>query len=147
MDGVDYLFLSEEEFRARIERDELLEHALVHGRLYGTPRAHVEEILGRGEVCLLNVDVQGAAQIRGRIEPALFVFLTAPSSGELESRLRARGAEDEEAVARRLATALEEMAREGEYDVTIVNDDLDRAAAELRARIEDYRERFEERRT
>ena len=145
--GVDYEFLGEDEFRARIERGELLEHANVHGNLYGTPRSHVEEILERGEVCLLNVDVQGAAQIRGRIEPALFVFLVAPGAEELERRLRGRDADDEETVARRLAAAVEEMARKSEYDVTIVNDDLVRAAEELATRIEEFRRRLEERRT
>ncbi len=146
-EGADYVFLGEDDFRARIERGELLEHAVVHGNLYGTPRSHVEEILERGEVCLLNVDVQGAAQIRGRIEPALFVFLVAPGTEELERRLRGRGVDDEATVARRLATAVEEMARKSEYDVTIVNDDLDRAAEELATRIEEYRRRLEERRT
>jgi len=147
VDGVDYVFLGEDDFRARIERGELLEHATVHGNLYGTPTSHVEEILERGDVCLLNVDVQGAAQIRGRIVPALFVFIVAPGAEELERRLRGRGLDDEETVARRLATAVEEMARKSEYDVTIVNDDLGRAAEELATRIEEYRRRLEERRT
>jgi guanylate kinase len=130
-DGVDYVFLSDEEFLARIARGEFLEHAVVHGKRYGTPKAHVAEILGRGEVCLLNVDVQGAASVKGRVEPALFVFLTAPGDEELERRLRSRGTDDEVEVDRRLTVAREELRREAEYDVTVVNDDLDRCVAEV----------------
>jgi guanylate kinase len=132
VDGRDYLFLSREAFRGMIDRGELLEHATVYGNLYGTPRRHVEEILGRGDVCLLNVDVQGAAQIRGRIGPAMFVFLTPPSEEALAARLSGRGTDDAATVERRLAVAKEELAREGEYDVSVVNDDLDRAVGEIR---------------
>jgi guanylate kinase len=141
VEGVDYVFLAEEEFLARVERGEFLEHARVHGQLYGTPRIHVQEILGRGDVCLLNVDVQGAAAIRGEVEPALFVFLAAPDAGELERRLRLRGANDEAEMSVRLEVARDEMDRRSEYDVTVVNDDLDVAVAELAAAIEEARSR------
>ncbi len=143
MDGVDYRFLSEEEFRARVARGEFLEYAVVHGNLYGTPRQGVEEILARGDVCLLSIDVQGAAQVRGRVEPALFLFVKTPDEAELERRLRGRGTETDEAVRRRLRNAREELAREGEFDATVVNDDLERAVAEARARIEERRKRPE----
>lgn len=134
--GVDYIFLGEEEFRSRIGDGGLLEHAVVHGRLYGTPRAHVEEILRRGEVCILNVDVQGAASIRGQVEPALFVFLAPPSEAELRRRLEGRGTEDEATLSKRLENALGELERAEEYDVTVVNDDLDSAVAEIRSKVE-----------
>ncbi len=143
-DGVDYVFLDEEEFDARLERGEFLEHAIVHGRRYGTLRSEVERILAGGGVCLLNVDVQGAAQIRGRIEPALFVFLKPPDPETLEARLRGRGTESGAERGRRLAVAREELAREGEYDATVVNDDLDRAVSELRSLIETQRTRAAE---
>jgi guanylate kinase len=134
-DGVDYLFFTREEFLARVARGEFLEHATVHGNLYGTPRRSVEEALARGGVCLLAIDVQGAAALRGRLSPALFVFLKAPGGEELERRLRSRGTEDEATVARRLETAREELRREAEFDVSVVNDDLDRTVAEVRERI------------
>jgi guanylate kinase len=136
VDGRDYIFLSEEEFRRRVAAGAFLEHAEVHGRLYGTPREGVREILSRGEVCVLSIDVQGAAQVRGKVEPALFVFLLPPDREELERRLRTRGTEAPEVVAGRLAVAVRELAREGEYDVSVVNDDLDRAVGELREIIE-----------
>ena len=140
-DGVDYLLLSEEEFAARLERDEFLEHALVHGRRYGTPRQHVTAILDRGDVCFLEVDVQGAASIRGLIEPAMFVFLVPPSLEVLEERLRGRATEDEDSLRTRLATATREMERESEYDVSVVNDELDRAVREVRDQVEQWRKR------
>ncbi|MHC4472440.1 MAG: guanylate kinase [Planctomycetota bacterium] len=139
VDGVDYVFLAEEEFRARIGRGEFLEHAVVHGKLYGTPRSHVDEILDRGEVCLLSVDVKGAETVRGTAKAALFVFLLPPDREELERRLRSRSSDDEDEVAARLVTASQELARQDEYDVRIVNDDVDRAVSELRSAIEDYR--------
>ena len=140
-DGVDYLFLTEEEFVARIERDEFLEHALVHGRRYGTPRQHVTLILERGDVCFLEVDVQGAASIRGLIDPAMFVFLVPPSPGVLEERLRGRATEDEDSLRIRLANARRELERESEYDVSVVNDELDRAVREVRDQVELWRKR------
>lgn len=142
-DGVDYLFLTEEEFVARIERDEFLEHALVHGRRYGTPRQHVTRILERGDVCFLEVDVQGAAAIRevGLDVPALFVFLVPPSQKVLEERLRGRATEDEDSLQIRLANARRELARESEYDVSVVNDELDRAVREVRDQVELWRKR------
>ena len=143
IDGIDYLFLTREEFLERVDDGAFLEHATVHGNMYGTPRAHVDEILGRGEVCLLNVDVQGAAAVRGRVEPAVSVFLLPPDPGTLESRLRGRGTDDAKTIERRLGIARDELARKDEYDVTVVNHDLETAVAELRARIEERRTTFE----
>lgn len=145
-DGTDYHFLDRDEFLAGVAAGRFLEHATVHGHLYGTPREEVERIVGDGGVCLLNVDVQGAAALRGTVEPALFVFLVPPSFAELARRLSGRGTEDRETVERRLAVAREELAREDEYDVVVTNDDLDRAVAETAARI-DERLKTEARRT
>ena len=141
VDGVDYFFLTEEVFSARLSREEFLEHAVVHGRRYGTLRQPVIEILDRGEVCFLEVDVQGAATIRGLITPALFVFLVPPSLEALEERLRGRATEDEASLTNRLATARRELEREGEYDVSVVNDELDRAVREVRDQVERWRGR------
>lgn len=139
VDGVDYEFLTRDEFEARVDDGGFLEHATVHGNRYGTPKATVEKILGRGGVCILNVDVQGAASIRGTVSPAMDVFLASPSAETLEARLRGRGTDDVKTVEERLATARDELARQDEYDVTVVNDDLDRAVDELAAVIEERR--------
>jgi len=132
VDGVHYDFVDEAEF-ARMERDgELLESAVVHGRNhYGTPRRPVEEALAAHRMALLEIDLQGARQVRASMPEALFVFLAPPSWAELERRLVGRGTEDAEERARRLDTARVELAAEQEFDETIVNDDVRRAAEEL----------------
>jgi guanylate kinase len=132
VDGVHYLFVDEAEFD-RMDRDgELLESAVVHGRNhYGTPRRPVDEALAAHRMALLEIDLQGARQVRARMPEALFVFLAPPSWDELVRRLVGRGTEDEEERTRRLETAKVEMAAEKEFDVTIVNDDVRRAAEEL----------------
>ncbi len=132
VDGVHYHFVDEAEF-ARMERDgELLESAVVHGRNhYGTPRRPVEEALAAHRMALLEIDLQGARQVRASMPEALFVFLAPPSWAELERRLVGRGTEDAEERARRLDTARVELAAEEEFGETIVNDDVRRAAEEL----------------
>ncbi|HEX5426959.1 MAG TPA: guanylate kinase [Pedococcus sp.] len=132
VEGVHYHFVDEAEF-ARMERDgELLESAVVHGRNhYGTPRRPVEEALAAHRMALLEIDLQGARQVRASMPEALFVFLAPPSWAELERRLVGRGTEDAEERARRLNTARVELAAEEEFDETIVNDDVRRAAEEL----------------
>jgi guanylate kinase len=130
-DGVDYQFLAAPDFASRVARGEFLEHAVVHGRLYGTPRSAVDSVLARGDVCLLVIDVQGAATLRSAGVPALYVFLAPPSWEELERRLRSRGTEPETRVQARLATARAELARQDEFDAVIINDDLDRAVGQI----------------
>ena len=132
VEGTHYHFVDTDEF-ARMERDgELLESAVVHGyNHYGTPRRAVEEALRSHRMALLEIDLQGARQVRATMPEALFVFLSPPSWDELVRRLVGRGTEDEEERARRLDTAKVEMAAEEEFDVTIVNDDVRRAAQEL----------------
>jgi guanylate kinase len=131
-EGVHYHFVDEAEF-ARMERGgELLESAVVHGRHhYGTPRRPVEEALAAHRMALLEIDLQGARQVRETMPDALFVFLAPPSWDELVRRLVGRGTEGEEERTRRLETAKVEMAAEDEFDVTVVNDDVRRAAEEL----------------
>jgi guanylate kinase len=130
-DGVDYRFLDERTFRDAVARGEFLEHAVVHGRLYGTPKAAVDAILARGLCCLLVIDVQGAATLRADGVPALFVFVAPPSAQELERRLRGRSSESQAQIESRLATALTELARQREFDAVVINDDLDRAVGEI----------------
>jgi guanylate kinase len=130
-DGVDYHFLPDDEFRVDVAAGRFLEHAEVHGKLYGTPKSAVEPILARGDVCLLVIDVQGAATLRKRAVPGLYLFLAPPSWEALETRLRARGTEPEDRLQLRLATGRIELARQGEFDAVVINDDLDRAVGEI----------------
>jgi guanylate kinase len=132
VDGVHYHFVEEAEFDRMAASGELLEWAVVHGRhRYGTPRQAVDEVLEQGRPALLEIDLQGARQVRGSMPGAFFVFLKPPSLDELVRRLVGRGTESGEERARRLRTAEVEMAAEAEFDVTIVNDDVRRATDEL----------------
>jgi guanylate kinase len=131
-DGVHYWFVSDEEFDRMVTDGELLEWALVHNSArYGTPRRAVEDVLAAGRPAMLEIDLQGARQVRETMPEALFVFLAPPSWEELVRRLVGRGTEDEEERARRLATAVEELAAEAEFDVSIVNHEVHASAEEL----------------
>jgi guanylate kinase len=132
VDGVHYHFVSEDEFERMIADGELLEWAVVHGQnRYGTPRGPVEEQLRRGEPALLEIDLQGARQVRRTMPNAHFVFLAPPSFEELERRLVGRGTEGPEERERRLRTAREELAHADEFDDIVVNDVVTRATDEL----------------
>jgi guanylate kinase len=131
-DGVHYWFVSEERFDEMVERGELLEWAVVHtAARYGTPRGPVEEALAAGRPALLEIDLQGARQVRESLPSAYFVFLAPPSWDELVRRLVGRGTESEDERRRRLETAVAEMAAEEEFDTTIVNREVHAAAEEL----------------
>jgi guanylate kinase len=131
-DGVHYHFVSEEEFDRLVSDDELLEWAVVHrGARYGTPRRPVIEALAEGRPALLEIDLQGARQVREKMPEALFVFLAPPSWEELVRRLVGRGTEGEAERERRLGTAREELAAEPEFDVTVVNRRIHDAGEEL----------------
>jgi guanylate kinase len=132
IEGVHYLFVTDAEFDAMVAADGLLEWAVVHkAARYGTPRAPVEEHLAAGEPALLEIDLQGARQVHARMPDALMVFLAPPSWEELERRLVGRGTEGPAERERRLATARVELAAEDEFDVTIVNTDVESACEEL----------------
>ena len=132
VDGVHYHFVSEEEFDRLVADDALLEWAVVHGRArYGTPRDPVRQALAAGRPALLEIDLQGARQVRRRMPDAFFVFLAPPSWEELVRRLVGRGTEDEAERSRRLETAREELAAESEFDATVVNVSIPAAGAEL----------------
>jgi guanylate kinase len=130
-DGVQYHFVSQDEFDRMVDAGELLEHASYAGSSYGTPRHPVEERLTAGVPALLEIELQGARQVRAAMPDAQLVFLTPPSFDELARRLTGRGTEDPERVRRRLDLARIEIAAEAEFDVTIVNDDLESAADRL----------------
>ena len=133
VDGVDYHFVDEPTFRSMIDRDAFLEWAEVFGRLYGTPRAWVDEQLRRGRVVICDIDVEGAKQIKARIPEAVTVFVLPPSEDELLQRLRERKREDEAAIQKRFAEAKREIAAakaSGVYEHFIVNEVLEPAIAE-----------------
>lgn len=132
VDGVHYRFVSEDEFTRLVETDQMLEWAVVHGRnRYGTPRGPVDEAVAAGRPVLLEIDLAGARQVRRTLPEAHFVFLAPPDWDTLVERLVGRGTESSEERERRLETAREELAHQEEFDVTIVNDEVDRAADEL----------------
>lgn len=132
-DGVDYYFISEEEFRRLREADALLEWAQVYGDYYGTPRAPVVERLAQGQDVLLEIDVQGARQVKARLPEAVTVFLLPPSYGELARRLAGRGTEDAAQMRRRLELASFEIERAKEYDYLVVNEEIAQATAKIEA--------------
>ena len=132
IDGVHYYFVDDTEFDRMVAADELLEWAVVHGRnRYGTPRHRVTCRLAQGSPVLLELDIQGARQVRARMPQARLVLLAPPSFDELERRLLGRGTEDEVERARRLSTARVELAAEQEFDLTIVNHDVRQASDDL----------------
>lgn len=132
VDGVHYHFVDDAEFDRLAAAGELLEHAVVHGRAkYGTPRGPVLRAMAQGRLALLEIDLQGARQVRESMPEALFVFLAPPSWDELVHRLIGRGTETAEEQEVRLATARRELAAQEEFDRVVVNDDIRRASEEL----------------
>src|SRR5712692_89429 len=131
--GEEYHFVSREEFLAMRGRGELLEWAEVFGNYYGTGRAALEEAEKAGHDLVLDIDVQGTAQLKKRLPEAVTVFILPPSRGELEHRLRSRSLDDEAVIARRLRDASKEIRNYSAYDYIVVNDQLDRAAERLRS--------------
>jgi len=130
--GVDYEFVTDEEFRAMVARGEFVEWAEVHGRLYGTPRRKVEESAGSGKHVVLDIDVQGARQIREALPEALHVFVLPPSADALVSRLTGRGTEALKDLVRRLKNARAEFQAATEFDVAVVNEHVDETVARIR---------------
>ncbi len=144
VDGKDYFFVDFERFREMVERDELLEHAEYVANRYGTPRSYVEKRLNEGMNVLLDIEVQGARQVRRKMPEAVLIFIAPPSLSELERRLRGRGTDTENAIEGRLIRARQEYQEADFYDYLIVNDDVDTASAKLNAIIDAEHCRFEE---
>jgi len=133
IDGTDFRFVSEAEFRARLERDEFAEWAIVHGNFYGTQARPLEEALARGQDLLLDIDTQGAARLKEHAPEAVLIFIVAPSMKDLEQRLRERRSDNETDITRRLWRAREEIALWRRYDYLIVNRDVKEALDQLEA--------------
>ena len=132
-DGVHYHFLTRERFEQLIENDRFLEYARYAENYYGTPLDPVEEHLAQGHDVILEIELQGALQVKKRLPKAVLVFIAPPSFEELESRLRGRGTEQEEVILKRLAIAREECAHMDEFRYIVVNDMVEEAADRLRA--------------
>jgi guanylate kinase len=137
--GRDYVFVSRDVFSRMVEAGEFLEHARVFDNFYGTARSTVEAALARGEDLILEIDWQGARQIRQWLPDCQTIFVLPPSREALAIRLGARGQDNADTIARRMADAISEMSHYDEYDYLVINDDFDTALAELRAILESRR--------
>ncbi len=136
VDGREYFFISDEQFEKLIAEDGLIEHAGYCGHYYGTPRKFVEEQMEQGKDVILEIEIQGALQIKKKFPKALLLFVMPPSADELEKRLRGRGTETEEVILGRLQRAKEESLGIEEYDSIVINDDLDTCVEQTHAIIE-----------
>ena len=131
IDGKDYFFIDVDQFEQMIERDEFIEHAKVFDNYYGTSQSSIEGQLGKGLKIILEIDWQGAAQVRDRIQNVQSIFILPPSKVELEKRLRNRGQDSEEIIARRMRDAEAEISHYNEFDYVLLNDNFDRALSDL----------------
>jgi guanylate kinase len=132
--GKWYNFVSEAEFQQMVARGEFLEHAQVFGKnWYGTPRKWLDEALAQKKDLVLEIDVQGALQVKGKLPRSVAIFVLPPSAPDLERRIRERGQDSEDEIRRRLERARQEILNYNRYDFTIVNDDLERAGREVQA--------------
>ncbi len=140
VDGRDYYFLTHDEFKQRVQRDEFLEWEEVYaGTCYGTLKSEIDRIWDKGNIIVFDVDVNGGRNIKRFFgADALSIFVMPPSIEVLEQRLRSRGTDSEEAIVKRLARSAEELQQAPQFDVTIVNDDLQKAVAETRKVIEEF---------
>lgn len=150
VDGKEYYFLNRDEFKTWIADEKFLEYAEVYGNFYGTPLNKIEERLNRGEDILLEIDVQGALNVKRKCPEGVYIFLLPPTIEELKRRIEGRGTETPESLARRLANAVAEINIGREYDYVVVNDSVDNAAAQIKAilaaercKIERNRDKFE----
>lgn len=140
-DGVDYYFVSEEEFKRMVASGEMLEHALVYGDHKGVPKAPVRKALAEGKDVLMRTDVQGARHIKSVVPGAVTIFVTVPSLAELTKRLLERGSDSKEQAELRMRIATSEMESAGEFDYMVVNDDLKRCVGEVLGILERERAR------
>ncbi len=139
VDGLDYYFMTRQEFKSGIDAGDFLEYAEFSDNLYGTPRKYIDEHIKAGKIVILEIEVQGALQIREKCPGCNLVFIEPPSLKILEKRLRGRGTEDEKTILKRLDRAIEELEHKVHYDKIIVNDNLDVAFFELNEYINSLR--------
>lgn len=144
VDGVDYFFKTREEFEAMINNSEFIEYAEFVGNYYGTPKKYVEDQLAAGQDVILEIEVQGAAQVHKMFTDAVFIFLAPPSLKELRKRLEGRGTEEDDVIAGRLETAIREIILMSEYDYAVINDDVQTAVDKIQTIIqaEHYRVKY-----
>ncbi len=133
VDGVNYFFVGEQEFRAMVEADEFLEYAIVFDHFYGTSHDAVERLLRQGKDVVLDIDWQGARAIKAKISRTVSIFVLPPSRHELRHRLSGRGQDSPEVIDRRMLDAVSEMEHYGEFDHIVMNDDFDAAVRDLKA--------------
>ncbi|MBO4882133.1 MAG: guanylate kinase [Lachnospiraceae bacterium] len=136
VEGVSYFFVSKERFEDAISNGELVEYANYVGNYYGTPKKYVEQMIDSGKDVILEIEMQGAMQVKTRFPDAVLVFVTPPNADELKRRLMSRGTESEEVVNKRMRRAYEESAFVDRYDYLLVNDDLEKCVKELHMLIE-----------
>lgn len=131
VDGVDYYFISREEFEEKIKNNEFLEYATVHGEYYGTPKKEIEDILETGTDVILEIEVQGAKQIKEMFPETILIFILAPSFEEVKRRIKARGVENNEQIIKRFKTAYQEINEIPKYNYVVVNDEVDLAVLKV----------------
>ena len=132
-DGVDYDFLTKEDFQKKIEENYFIEYANVHDNWYGTPKKSVEDLINKGETVILKIDVQGAINIKKSMPAPVLIFILPPNEDILRERLLGRNSENEKTASLRLKNAVNEINQSEKYDYKIVNDDLDKAVNELKS--------------
>jgi len=135
-DGREYFFMTEEQFEELIEKDQLIEHARYVNHYYGTPKSYVESMMADGKDVILEIEIQGALNVKKKYPDALLVFVVPPTAGELRSRLTGRGTETEEVIEKRLRRALEESEGMDSYDYILVNDTVDACVEKLHSLIQ-----------
>lgn len=133
VDGVNYYFLSQEQFRSMIQGDDLLEWAEVYGNYYGTPRQRMLDMLDTGKNVVLEIDTQGAMQVKQKYEQGVFIYIVPPSLGELAERIHKRGTESMESIHKRMACVKDELACAGNYHYIVVNDQVETAVDKIAA--------------
>ena len=131
VDGVNYFFITKEEFEENIAQDKFLEHAQFAGNHYGTKKKYIKEKFEQGYNIILEIETQGALQVKEKMPEAILIFIAPPSIEELEKRLRGRHTEDEETIQKRLAQVKVELERSGKYDYIVINDSVERAVEEI----------------
>lgn len=140
--GEHYFFVSREEFETMIQENAVLEYAEYCGRYYGTPKAPIDNWRANGDDVILEIEVQGGAQVKEKCPDCVTIFILPPSEEELENRLRGRGTEDEETIQKRLAAAKEELKEADRYDYNVVNNDVAETAAEIMEILRKEREKY-----
>ncbi len=131
IDGVNYFFITREEFQKRLAEDDFLEHAEVYGNLYGTPRSKVLEILESGKDVILEIDIQGALKVKEKVKDGVFIFILPPSLEELKQRIIKRGSESPESLMTRFSCASKEIGFASKYDYAVVNDTVSEAVKKI----------------